>query len=70
MLLMLAHHKDKEKVDSFLEKFISLLLLPINISSGTLYDKVWDAHVVDKLPCGQYQIFVDIHLMHETTCVI
>ena len=37
------------------------------MSKGTLYDKVWNAHVVDKLPTGQYQLFIGLHLIHEVT---
>ncbi|HXL72443.1 MAG TPA: aconitase family protein, partial [bacterium] len=37
------------------------------MSKSTLYDKVWDTHVVDKLPTGQYQLFIGLHLIHEVT---
>ena len=37
------------------------------MSRGTLYDKVWEQHVVGILPTGQIQIFVGRHLMHEVT---
>ncbi len=37
------------------------------MSKNTLYNKVWDAHVVDKLPTGQYQLFIGLHLNHEVT---
>jgi len=37
------------------------------MSKGTLYDKVWEQHVVGILPTGQTQIFVGRHLMHEVT---
>ncbi len=37
------------------------------MSKGTLYDKVWNAHVVDKLTTGQYQLFIGLHLIHEVT---
>src|SRR5271157_1853539 len=37
------------------------------MAKGTLYNKVWDAHVVDKLPTGQYQLFIGLHLIHEVT---
>jgi len=33
----------------------------------TLYDKVFDAHVVRKLPSGQYQLFIGLHMIHEVT---
>ena len=37
------------------------------MSQNTLYDKVWNSHVVGILPTGQTQIFVGRHLMHEVT---
>jgi 3-isopropylmalate/(R)-2-methylmalate dehydratase large subunit len=37
------------------------------MAKGTLYNKVWDAHVVEKLPTGQYQLFIGLHLIHEVT---
>jgi 3-isopropylmalate/(R)-2-methylmalate dehydratase large subunit len=33
----------------------------------TLYEKVFDAHTVRKLPSGQYQLFMGLHLIHEVT---
>ena len=33
----------------------------------TLYEKIWDAHVVDKRPDGTALIFIDRHLVHEVT---
>jgi 3-isopropylmalate/(R)-2-methylmalate dehydratase large subunit len=37
------------------------------MAQGTLYDKVWDAHAVARLPNGQTQLFVGLHLVHEVT---
>ena len=37
------------------------------MSEGTLYDKVWDQHKVTKLPTGQDQLFIGLHLVHEVT---
>jgi 3-isopropylmalate/(R)-2-methylmalate dehydratase large subunit len=37
------------------------------MSEGTLYDKVWDHHTVTRLPTGQDQLFVGLHLVHEVT---
>jgi 3-isopropylmalate/(R)-2-methylmalate dehydratase large subunit len=34
---------------------------------STLLQKVWDAHSVRKLPNGQTQLFVGLHLVHEVT---
>ncbi|PIF45781.1 3-isopropylmalate/(R)-2-methylmalate dehydratase large subunit [Chryseobacterium sp. 52] len=33
----------------------------------TLFDKVWDAHVVDTVPDGPQIIYIDKHLIHEVT---
>ncbi len=33
----------------------------------TLYEKIWDAHVVDRRPDGTCLIFIDRHLVHEVT---
>jgi 3-isopropylmalate/(R)-2-methylmalate dehydratase large subunit len=39
----------------------------VNNSGRTLYDKVWESHTVDRLPTGQTQLFVGLHLIHEVT---
>ena len=33
----------------------------------TLLQKVWDAHAVRRLPTGQTQLFIGLHLVHEVT---
>jgi 3-isopropylmalate/(R)-2-methylmalate dehydratase large subunit len=33
----------------------------------TLFDKVWDAHVVHQAPDGPALLYVDLHLVHEVT---
>jgi 3-isopropylmalate/(R)-2-methylmalate dehydratase large subunit len=33
----------------------------------TLYDKIWDAHLVDESPDGSALIYIDRHLVHEVT---
>ncbi|MCB1543563.1 MAG: 3-isopropylmalate dehydratase large subunit, partial [Rhodoblastus sp.] len=33
----------------------------------TLYDKIWDDHVVDVQPDGTCLIYIDRHLVHEVT---
>lgn len=33
----------------------------------TLLDKVWDLHTVRRLPTGQTQLFIGLHLIHEVT---
>ena len=37
------------------------------MAKNTLYNKVWDSHVVARLPTGQYQLFIGLHLAHEVT---
>ena len=32
-----------------------------------LYEKVFDRHTVKKLPSGQYQLMIGLHLIHEVT---
>src|SRR5512145_43150 len=34
---------------------------------STLLEKVWDAHTVRRLPNGQTQLFIGLHLVHEVT---
>ena len=33
----------------------------------TLYDKIWDAHVVANEPNGETILYIDLHLIHEVT---
>ena len=33
----------------------------------TLFDKIWDAHLVDRQPDGTCLIYIDRHLVHEVT---
>jgi 3-isopropylmalate/(R)-2-methylmalate dehydratase large subunit len=33
----------------------------------TLFDKVWDSHIVTDLPGGPALLYVDLHLVHEVT---
>ena len=33
----------------------------------TLFDKIWDAHVVDVMPDGTTLLYIDRHLVHEVT---
>ncbi|HAO15270.1 MAG TPA: 3-isopropylmalate dehydratase large subunit [Tenacibaculum sp.] len=33
----------------------------------TLFDKVWDAHVVETIPNGPQVLYIDKHLIHEVT---
>jgi 3-isopropylmalate/(R)-2-methylmalate dehydratase large subunit len=34
---------------------------------STLFQKVWDLHTVRKMPNGQTQLFIGLHLVHEVT---
>jgi 3-isopropylmalate/(R)-2-methylmalate dehydratase large subunit len=36
-------------------------------SPRTLFDKVWDSHVVERLPDGTCVLYIDRHLTHEVT---
>ena len=33
----------------------------------TLFDKIWDAHVVESIPAGPDILYIDKHLIHEVT---
>ena len=35
--------------------------------SKTLFDKIWDKHLVKTLPSGDSIIYIDRHLVHEVT---
>src|SRR6266567_5383956 len=35
--------------------------------SATLFDKIWQGHSVRRLPNGQQQLFIGLHLIHEVT---
>ena len=35
--------------------------------SRTLFDKIWDAHVVDRMEDGTCVLYIDRHLVHEVT---
>jgi 3-isopropylmalate/(R)-2-methylmalate dehydratase large subunit len=37
------------------------------MSGRTLFDKIWDAHVVNQEPDSPALIYVDLHLVHEVT---
>jgi len=37
------------------------------MKARTLFEKVWDAHVVHRLPEGPALVYVDLHLVHEVT---
>ncbi|WP_294277765.1 3-isopropylmalate dehydratase large subunit [uncultured Chryseobacterium sp.] len=39
----------------------------MNNNKKTLFDKVWDAHVVETVPDGPQIIYIDKHLIHEVT---
>ena len=33
----------------------------------TLFEKIWDAHVVDEQPGEPALLYIDLHLVHEVT---
>jgi len=33
----------------------------------TLFDKIWDSHVIAPQGEGTYLIYIDLHLIHEVT---
>ncbi len=35
--------------------------------ASTLFDKIWAAHVVDRMPDGTCILYIDRHLVHEVT---
>ena len=35
--------------------------------SNTLFDKVWDKHVIEKIDDGPDVLFIDKHFIHEVT---
>ncbi len=37
------------------------------MAGKTLFDKIWDAHVVNEIPEGPSVLFIDKHLVHEVT---
>jgi 3-isopropylmalate/(R)-2-methylmalate dehydratase large subunit len=37
------------------------------MTKKTLFDKVWDSHVVDSIPNGPQILYIDKHLIHEVT---
>jgi 3-isopropylmalate/(R)-2-methylmalate dehydratase large subunit len=37
------------------------------MTARTLFDKIWDAHVVDRMPDGTCVLYIDRHLVHEVT---
>ena len=37
------------------------------MSKKTLFDKIWDAHVVSTIQGGPTQLYIDRHYCHEVT---
>src|SRR5438552_18367386 len=37
------------------------------MAARTLYDKIWDDHLVDEQPDGTSLLYIDRHLIHEVT---
>jgi len=40
------------------------------MATKTLFDKIWDRHVVKVMPDGTTLLYIDRHLVHEVTVVI
>ena len=38
-----------------------------NKSSKTLFDKIWDHHVIDNIDGSNSLLYIDLHLVHEVT---
>ena len=38
-----------------------------NMATKTLFDKIWDAHIVEEIADGPQVIYIDRHLIHEVT---
>jgi 3-isopropylmalate/(R)-2-methylmalate dehydratase large subunit len=41
--------------------------MPMTTKPRTLYEKIWDAHIVDRRDDGTCLIYIDRHLVHEVT---
>ena len=41
--------------------------MPVTTSPRTLFDKIWDDHVVERLEDGTCILYIDRHLVHEVT---
>ncbi|MBF0888297.1 MULTISPECIES: 3-isopropylmalate dehydratase large subunit [Gluconobacter] len=41
--------------------------MPVSNSPRTLFDKIWDDHVVERLEDGTCILYIDRHLVHEVT---
>ena len=37
------------------------------MEKNTLFDKIWDAHVIKSVPAGPDVFFIDKHFIHEVT---
>ena len=37
------------------------------MTGRTLFDKIWDAHIVDEVDDGPQVLYIDRHLIHEVT---
>ena len=37
------------------------------MAGKTLYEKIWDSHVVAEDPNGETILYIDLHLIHEVT---
>jgi 3-isopropylmalate/(R)-2-methylmalate dehydratase large subunit len=37
------------------------------LAGRTLFDKIWDAHVIEEIKDGPSALYIDKHLIHEVT---
>jgi len=55
---------------SILASLLSALITAnnlINMAGKTLFDKIWDAHVIEEIKDGPSVLYIDRHLIHEVT---
>ena len=41
--------------------------MSLNESSRTLFDKIWESHVIDNIDDSNSLLYIDLHLVHEVT---
>ena len=56
-----------EGLDALLFFDIQAMIAPILTGPRTLFDKIWDQHVVHEVPDQHSLLYVDLHLVHEVT---
>jgi 3-isopropylmalate/(R)-2-methylmalate dehydratase large subunit len=46
---------------------LRLIIKIVYVAGKTLFDKIWDTHVVDEIQGGPSVLYIDKHLIHEVT---